>query len=217
MIVGICGLIGSGKNTVADWLISDHGFKQESFASSLKDAVAAIFGWPRLMLEGTTDESRAWRETVDGWWASRLNIPHLTPRWVLQHWGTEVLRGHFHDDIWIASCEHRLLLTTTNVVITDLRFPNEFASLRRMGATVLRVQRGPDPDWFAAAAQWNTLPSVSPVAREAKMLLDQAGVHASEWSWAGQTVDHCVINDGTLEDLHERVNNILYKIGTTQS
>lgn len=62
MIVGICGLIGSGKGTVADMLVGEFGFTKISFADSLKDAVAAVFGWPRNLLEGDTDESRSWRE-----------------------------------------------------------------------------------------------------------------------------------------------------------
>jgi ferredoxin len=61
MIIGICGLIGSGKGTVADVLV-DQGFTKVSFADKLKDGVSTIFGWNRAMLEGDTDESRQWRE-----------------------------------------------------------------------------------------------------------------------------------------------------------
>ena len=37
MIIGICGLIGSGKGTVADILVEYHGFQKISFADKLKD------------------------------------------------------------------------------------------------------------------------------------------------------------------------------------
>ena len=43
MIIGICGLIGAGKDTIADYLVNVHGFRRESFAGTLKDAVAAVF------------------------------------------------------------------------------------------------------------------------------------------------------------------------------
>ena len=108
-IIGLVGLIGSGKGTVSSYLENTHQFRCESFAGHLKDAVSIVFGWPRKLLEGDTDYSRNWREEVDGWWSKRLDIPHLTPRWVLQHWGTDVLRYGFHDDIWIASLEYKLL------------------------------------------------------------------------------------------------------------
>jgi hypothetical protein len=54
MIVGICGFIGSGKDTAADYLVNFHGFRRESFANTLKDAVSCVFGWDRTLLEGRT-------------------------------------------------------------------------------------------------------------------------------------------------------------------
>ena len=102
MIIGICGFIGAGKDTAADYLVNFHGFRRDSFAATLKDAVAAVFGWDRELLEGRTKEAREWREQVDPWWSQRLGMPALTPRWVLQYWGTEVGRNAFHTDIWIA-------------------------------------------------------------------------------------------------------------------
>ena len=40
MIIGICGFKSSGKDTLAEFLIKDYGFKKLSFASALKDIVA---------------------------------------------------------------------------------------------------------------------------------------------------------------------------------
>jgi hypothetical protein len=125
MIIGVCGFIGSGKDTIADYLVNIHGFRRESFANSLKDSVAAVFGWDRVMLEGRTRQAREWREQRDEWWSQRLDMPNLTPRWVLQHWGTEVCRMGFHDDIWIASLENKLRTVQDEVVISDCRFPTK--------------------------------------------------------------------------------------------
>ena len=50
MLIGICGLIGSGKGTVADTLVNDHGFTKISFADKLKDSVATMFDWDRNLL-----------------------------------------------------------------------------------------------------------------------------------------------------------------------
>ena len=76
MIIGICGLIGSGKGTVADVLV-DQGFKKVSFADRLKDGVSTIFGWDRAMLEGDTDESRQWREQRDDFWSAETKWKSL--------------------------------------------------------------------------------------------------------------------------------------------
>ena len=65
MLIGIVGLIGSGKDTVAERLVAQHGYRRDSFAKSLKDAVSSMFNWDRESLEGKTDESRQWREQPD--------------------------------------------------------------------------------------------------------------------------------------------------------
>ena len=140
MIIGVCGFIGSGKDTVADYLTNFHEFRRESFANSLKDAVSMVFGWDRTLLEGRTKQAREWREEQDDWWTARLGMP-ITPRWVLQYWGTEVCRKAFHDDIWIASVENKLRNSRDNIVISDCRFPNEIKSIREAGGIVIRVKQ----------------------------------------------------------------------------
>ena len=103
MIIGICGLIGSGKGTVADILEEHHSFDKVSFADTLKNAAATIFRWDRAMLEGDTKDSREKREQVDEWWAERLDILDFSPRYLLQYLGTEVMRNNLHPDIWVIS------------------------------------------------------------------------------------------------------------------
>jgi hypothetical protein len=203
MIIGICGFIGSGKDTVADYLTNFHEFRRESFASTLKDAVAHVFGWDRTMLEGRTKEAREWREQVDPWWANRLDMPSLTPRWVLQYWGTEVCRKAFHDDIWIASLENKLRTSRDHVVISDCRFPNEIKSIKDAGGIIAWVQRGELPDWYQTALDANAGSNVA--MNDLKM----KKIHASETAWIGTDFDIILDNNGTIDSLYQQVKQVI--------
>jgi hypothetical protein len=210
MIIGIVGLIGSGKDTIADYLQNIHQFRRESFAHTLKDAVSHIFGWDRELIEGRTRESREWREQVDPWWAERLNMPNLTPRYVLQVWGTEVARRSFHDDIWIASLENKLRKTTDDVVISDCRFPNEIKAIKNAGGIVIRVKRGPDPVWYDLAETVNKGLTRNTSWRLSKNQLEAHGIHASETAWIGTEFDAVIDNNADgLDNLYSQVKNLV--------
>jgi hypothetical protein len=185
MIIGICGFIGSGKDTIADYLVNLHHFRRESFANSLKDAVAQVFGWDRTMLEGRTKQAREWREQRDEWWSNRLG-KNITPRWVLQYWGTEIMRGHFHDSIWIDSFTARY--KGGKIVLSDTRFINEIETIRALKGRVVLVRRGPIPT---------------------QKEMQERAVHQSEWDWIGQQFDYEIDNSGNLEDLKIKVDDMI--------
>jgi hypothetical protein len=201
MIIGVCGFIGSGKDTIADYLVNFHEFRRESFANTLKDAVSAVFGWDRTMLEGRTKAAREWREQVDPWWSQRLDMPNLTPRWVLQYWGTEVCRKSFHDDIWIASLENKLRNSTDDVVISDCRFPNEIESIKRAGGTIVWVKRGELPAWYNLALSANQGHNL------AIQELKRAGIHASETAWIGTKFDYILENNSSIDELYSKIKS----------
>lgn len=196
-IIGIVGFIGSGKGTISDHLVEQYGYKTESFAKSLKDATAAIFGWDRRLLEGDTKESRAYREVVDEWWSKELNIENFTPRLALQLIGTNVMRNNFHQDIWITSLKERILNNDSNIVITDCRFENEVDTIKSLGGIIVRSKRGDDPEWFNDVLNNISVPE---------------NVHPSEYSWIGCDIDYVLENDGTIEEFHEKIDNLIKKL-----
>ena len=181
MLIGLVGLIGSGKDTVANRLVSHHGFVRDSFAKSLKDATASIFGWDREMLEGNTKSSRHWREQPDKFWSERFGKP-VTPRWVLQYFGTEVCRGNMLDSIWVDSCMARY--KGTNTVISDTRFVNEIKQIRAKGGKIVLVKRTEIPN---------------------KQTMIDKGAHQSEWDWIGTDYDYILENTHTIESLNKQI------------
>jgi hypothetical protein len=207
MIIGIMGFLGSGKGTVADILIKN-GFYKFSFADTLKDVVSTIFLWPRDLLEGDTEPSRVFREKVDPWWTERFGY-EVTPRKMLQIMGTEAGRDVIHKDIWL-HCLERRIQGYPNVVIPDVRFPNECNFIRKMGGQLIRVKRGEDlehalalnrPDLKFDIRRW-----------EYFMLENYPKVHASEWAWLAERPDYIIENNGTLDDLKAEVEKILTSV-----
>lgn len=199
MIIGLIGFAGSGKGTVGDMLVEKHGFTKLAFADSVKDATAAIFGWPRSLLEGDTDESRVFREKRDDFWSAKLGY-EMTPRLALQKMGTEAGRDVFGESLWVTSTE-RKMMQHENVVVADVRFPNEIKFIQDKGGFVVRVIRGPEPDWYETALEWNTSTNRSN--------LSMPNVHSSEWAWIGQPTDYMLWNNGSKGELEANVKYLL--------
>lgn len=199
MLIGLLGLIGSGKDTLADWLVEHHQFVKISFAEALKDIVSIVFGWDRQLLEGGTEESRKWRNKVDLFWAMRLKMPRFTPRLALQLIGTDVMRHHFHSDIWVFHLERKLLQIAEqnpgkHIIVTDCRFENEVQLLKRYNGTIIRIERDM-PVW------WNDVMNYPRLDLLEWMKAHYHDVHETEWKVARIQVDHVFQNKGTKEEL----------------
>ncbi len=194
MIIGICGLQGSGKDSIGSYLIKNHGFVKLSFAGVIKDIAAIIFDWDRELLEGSTKESREWREKIDTWWEQKLGIKNFTPRYVLQNFGTDLFRNHFHPDIWVRVVE-RQLLKYKNVVITDCRFSNEIKMIREAGGLIINVTRGDLPTWY--------------IDYKNNKITKPENIHPSEYVWIKESFDYEILNNGSLEDLYTKTKNTI--------
>ena len=188
MLIGIVGLIGSGKDTVAERLVTHHGYKRDSFAKSLKDAVSSMFNWDRDMLEGNTTSSRHWREQPDKFWSEKMG-KEVTPRLILQQFGTEVMRGQMYDGIWVDSVIGRY--KGENTVISDTRFQNEIKTIKAHGGKILLVKRGELP------------------TREE---MQKQGALRSEWDWMGSEFDYIIENNGTLTQLNVKIDKLNHQL-----
>lgn len=227
MIIGVCGFIGSGKDTLSSYLVEHHGFVRLSFAGLLKDIVSVAFGWERKLLEGDTKQSRAFRDQTDVWWSSKLNMPQFTPRKALQLWGTDVIRKAFHDDFWIVALERQLLQYTqlgVHVVVSDCRFPNEVKAIKNLNGYVVFVHRNL-PRWLEPYMQTFELIERSVKVNDVLLELIRDTVHASESSLLSiyltpNLIDQVIPNTSTLEQfftLTENLVNTLQKKQTNET
>lgn len=201
MIIGLVGFIGSGKGTVGE-ILSEKGFHPISFAESVKDIASEMFGWPRSLLEGDTENSRIFREQPDAFWSQEFGF-EFTPRKALQLIGTEVGRDLFHPDFWVIKAKskmHKLMSEGhENFVITDVRFSNEMKMVQSEGGIIIEIKRGVPPHWYDIAGRANRGDS------KAEQFMRNEGIHESEWKWIGGNIDYTISNDGTKEDLEKNV------------
>ena len=198
MIIGICGLIGSGKGSVGDILV-EQGYKKVSFADKLKDGVATIFGYDRAMLEGDTDESRSWREQPDEFWSKETGRT-ITPRIILQEFGTDCMRNGYYDGVWVSLLKQHILDNPGDYVIPDVRFRNEQDMIRELSGQIWRIQRGDVPEWYGCAMLDNTTGG---------NLMEAYDIHSSEYKWIdlNNKFDTTIYNNNTLDQLKQLVLN----------
>ncbi|MEW5315173.1 MAG: hypothetical protein WDW38_006619 [Sanguina aurantia] len=150
MIIGLVGRRGTGKDTVAEYLVQRHGFENRKFAGPLKKALSALFGFTDRHLEGDL------KEAVHPAWG-------VSPRVMMQFFGTEIMQKQMQRLIPAMGSEHavrRMFMDVdvdvrvdkdhrtggstckdTRMVVSDVRFPHEVAALRARGGLIVRVHR----------------------------------------------------------------------------
>ena len=208
-VIGMCGPIGAGKDSICSILMLQHGYKQVSFAEPLKDVLSVLFGWDREALEGKTKASREWRDTVDEYWSSVLGFK-LTPRIALQQVGTNLFRNHFHQDIWVKSIQKRVQTKYKDekVIFSDCRFKNEIQIVQSLGGTIIEVQGKEVPLYYDLAVKINS--STDDI--EKNKLINEMNklhnIHPSEYEWIGIHRDILIKNNKTLLDLQNTVQSL---------
>lgn len=199
MIIGICGFKGSGKSIMANYLVENYNFIQLSFADAVKDMLSAIFNWDRELLDGSTDMSRIWRETVDEWWSMKLNIPNFTPRMAMQNIATDLFRDKFNKDIWIFTLENKIKDYDKHIVISDCRFINEIEMIERIGGHIVYIDRN-NPEWFYNLKCYKDI-SIIP-----------SDIHKSEYEWILKCPNNYIKNNNTIKIFYNNIDEYLSKL-----
>ena len=170
------GYARSGKDTVAELLCLNYGYKRVSFADPMRQALYVLS--PKL------DNIVRLSEYVDdyGWDVAKQN---QEVRRLLQVFGTEVGRKMFGLDFWI-DIALKDLSGDTQVVISDVRFPNEADAIAKLGGSVWRINRKNH---------------------------SAVNGHASEHAMDNYMFNHVIYNDGTLDDLSDEVFMLAKHLG----
>jgi hypothetical protein len=210
VLYGLSGEAGSGKDSFADIMVFDRGFVKMSFAQKLKDICGVAFNltyaqlntqegkmtiletprtlnkdsFSKIIMEiGKTHSTPEIIVKLDN--LSRLLLPQnlkfKRPRDILQFVGTEIVRT-VDENYWITVLEKQIASSKQNVIVTDCRFPNERALIKKLGGTIIRIKRDDNPI--------------------------EAGVHATESSFGeDKSYDIVLNNNSTLEDFIDTVRS----------
>ena len=192
MIIGISGYARSGKDSVAEILVREHGFRRVAFADKLREFLLAV----NPIVEVEKDSDELWsdegfiREVLNvrvvrvsdvidwyGWDRYKESPYNDEIRGLLQRLGTEAGRNLLGENVWVDAL-FAGVGAGEKIVIPDTRFPNEYEAITTRGGFVWRTER----------------PGVAP-----------ANSHASETSLDNHEFHARISNDGTLNDLERKV------------
>ena len=134
MIIGLIGYKGSGKDVMADYLVSHYNFEKMAFADPLKDICRILFDLSETQL---TD--RKLKEQKIEFWS-------LSPREILQKVGTDLFRKHFDTEFWVKLMENKIYQKleknpNLNIVCSDVRFQNEANLIQKLGGKIVYIDR----------------------------------------------------------------------------
>lgn len=135
-IIGLSGWARNGKDTVAEHLIANYGYKQISFAAPMKEALYRLN--PKITINNVVGTPVRTGVDIYGWDDLKTRGPEI--RELLQRFGTEVGREMFGEDFWVNAAIDSIP-DGSRVVVSDVRYPNEADAVKKLGGEVWRVVR----------------------------------------------------------------------------
>ncbi len=184
-IIAICGLMRSGKDTIADYLCAQKGYEKIRIADTLKKTIQVLFGFSMDQLEGDR------KDNLDTCWG-------ITPRQAMQFFGTEVMQFQIQQllpnvgrNFWIASLVSQIKTRPCNntYVISDLRFVHECEYLRKHFKHVYIIK-----------------------VFNANIKHCEGHMHNSEQEYKSIDEDFCIHNDEDLKTLYCKVDTLVSQI-----
>lgn len=187
LVLGLYSSVpASGKSSFARALISD-GFVRLPLAQTLKQmgrVVLEALGYDKALI----DELESVRKDVP------LDaLDGVTPRWLYQSLGTDWGRTLIHQELWLRCWlgkAERLLADGVDIVVDDVRFPNEAQMIEEVcGGAMVRIRR---PEAEASAG---------------KECLHASEGALDDWDFAAE-----VLNRGTLEALGDQARQLVRQL-----
>jgi len=189
-LIGLVGPAGSGKDTAAARLYADHDYMPYALAEPIRTMLYALFAEaniPAAHLFGPLFKA----DPIE-------QLHGATPRHLMQSLGTEWGRKLVHEDVWLTVAERYLGLqpgdepVSDRIVITDVRFANEAAWVRKHGGILVSIHRP------GAGLQGST------------------GQHSSETGVQGIDTHLALSNDGSIATLWDQVDALAQQVAEWQ-
>lgn len=184
-LIGLGGLLRSGKDTFADYLVDNHGYVKLNMSEPLHEAMLTLnpIVHPESPIAAGVVQVRRYSEWVDSvGYTEAKKKPEV--RRLLQVLGTEIGRKMFDENVWVDLAGKRideLRADGKPVVITGLRYPNEIEMIRARKGRSIWVDRGGLP----------------------------TSDHPSENSVKAEDFDFTISNTGGLNDLYAAADFII--------
>ncbi|KPC89283.1 hypothetical protein ADL35_02250 [Streptomyces sp. NRRL WC-3753] len=179
LLVGLAGFARSGKDAAAQTLI-EGGWRRDAFADRLK-----TFLYRQNPLVTTFPDAPPVRlanlVNAIGWDEAKERYPEV--RRLLHATGTDAGRATLGENVWIDALFNDYEPEREALVVSDVRFPNEARAVQGRGGVVIWIDR----------------PGVGPARDE------HGRPYSSEVALANWKFDATLSNDGTLDDLRDRL------------
>ena len=192
-LIGIGGKYQAGKDAVADYLVEKHGWVKLGMSDPLDEALTRQN--PFIQIEPGEPLNKTKSPKYIQYQDIRKKLSYVEAktiknvRYNLQTLGTEVGRELLGKDTWVTVADNMifdLLADGKNVILTGVRYPNELR-------LVNKYENG--ETWY-----------VNRPSLESEKKADVTTQHSSETSVSAEDFTFVIENDGTLEELYQKVD-----------